>query len=188
MLLQGRVSHRRRVLPPCALSPRHSLSHSLCVSRRQGLSLLPGEWAMFHCARSLFSVGLRPLSRCRAVSSVPRITVLLSREVYFLTVPSLSLARPVASCSFSCVAPARRRRRVMPCLHQHTRELCLLFSSCGSRFTLLHLDVVYWQTLTFHHGASLGVSFTTYHLKKKARVSSLRTTIQRSLAMTASRS
>ena len=105
---------------------------SLCVSRRKGLSF---AWrrGMLHCTRS--SLSLRPRSWCSAVSSVPRITVFLSRELYFLTCPVSPwhdlLSLPSATTASGAL------------LHQHTRELCLFFSSCGSRFSLLHLDVVY---------------------------------------------
>ena len=98
-----------------ALSPRHSLSPYLCVSRPQGLSLLPGEGEC-STARGPFSVGLRPRSRCRAVSSVPRITVLLLRELYFLTCPVSPWHDLLSFVFFSSLSlPPRRRRRVMPC-------------------------------------------------------------------------
>ena len=81
----------------------------------------------------------------------------LSRELYFLTCPvspwhdllSLALSLPSAPTTAGDAL-----------LHQHTRELCLFFSSCGSRFSLLHLDDVYQRTLTCHHRSSLCLSFS----------------------------
>ena len=109
-----KVSHRRYFLPPCALSPRHSLSPSLCVSRPQGLSLLPGEGEC-STARGPFSVGLRSVSVpcCEQRPSYHRFAI---AGAVFFNVPSLSLARPAVFCFFSSLSlPPRRRRRVMPC-------------------------------------------------------------------------
>ena len=117
---------------PATLSFFSSLP--LCVWPPGPLSLAWGR-GMSHCARSPSSLGLRPPSRCRSVSSVPRITVMLLRELYFLTCPVSPWHDLLSLAFFSCLslssAPTTAGHAL---LHQHTRELCLLFSSCGSRF------------------------------------------------------
>ena len=125
---QGLSSH-----PPCDTL---SLSLSLCLAARA--SLLPGEG---ECSTARGPLSQPPSSVsvlcCEQHPSYHRFPV---AGAVFLTCP-VSPWHDLLSLALSLSSASTTAGDLL--LHQHTRDLCLFFSSCGSRFSLLHLDVVY---------------------------------------------